>query len=423
MPTRSSPRNRPGPPLETMTTATPAKQPVRKSPRFKETPTTPVTPMPMLQVRDKDDEPTFPMAEDPIRQPTQNPRINPETGLPWTAKAEKQAIKELLEKRTKRTREGDSSDSSSEEGTPRKQRRTSLDLVAKKRVGGGAKKKSRKGATVASMGKGKKILEKAVPSKSDSGQKHGGMLLGVSGQTLAGFSHGLKFYRTDEQGRVFDRYGKRIYQEGEEQTAEESSEEEEAELGVEELPENDSDDEDTLLKEIAEKQRGMAKQGKGEAILEWTPGVVREGGNEDGNNGNDDDGDDEQEEDDEDVSESKIQALQAKHKVAELCRQQELAERCRAEVLKIRQATEKGGRPPTPKRKTSKDLKTKKTSKTTQRGKKVIATKVPRAPVRVMPSTSEEVALVLRSYQPEKGHSHQRREDQPEVVVEEHPNR
>ena len=69
----------------------------------------------------------------------------------------------------------------------------SRDLVAKKRVGGGAKKISRKGATVASMGKGKKILVKAVPSKSESGQKHGGMLLGVSGQTLAEFSHGLKF--------------------------------------------------------------------------------------------------------------------------------------------------------------------------------------------------------------------------------------
>ena len=121
----------------------------------------------------------------------------------------------------------------------------SRDLVAKKRVGGGAKKKSRKGATVASMGKGKKILVKAVPSKSDSGRKYVGMLLGVSGQRLARFSHRLKFYRTDEQGRVFDRYGKRIYPEGEVQMVEESSKEEETELGVEKLPENDSDDEDT----------------------------------------------------------------------------------------------------------------------------------------------------------------------------------
>ena len=67
MPTGWSPRNRPGSPFETMTTVTPAKQPVRKSPRFKETPTTPVIPMPMSQVGDKDEEPTFPMAEDPIR--------------------------------------------------------------------------------------------------------------------------------------------------------------------------------------------------------------------------------------------------------------------------------------------------------------------------------------------------------------------
>ena len=259
--------------------------------------------------------------------------------------------------------------------------------MAKKRVGGGAKKKSRKGATVASMGKGKKILVKAVPSKSDSGQKHGGMLLGASRQMLVGFSHRPKFYRTDEQGRVFDKYGKRIYQEGEEQMVEESSEEEEVELGVEELPENDSDDKDTPLKQIAERQRGMAKQGEGEMILEQTPGATREEGNGDSDNRSDDDGDDEQE-DDEDMSESEIQALQAKHEIAELRRQQELAERCRAEVLKIREATEKGGRPPTPNRKTSRDLKIKKTSKTTHRGKKVIATKVPRAPVRPMPSTS-----------------------------------
>ena len=77
--------------------------------------------------------------------------------------------------------------------------------------------------------------------------------MGVLGQTLVGFHHGLKFYRTDEQGRVFDRYRKRVYREGEEQMVEESSEEEEVELGVEKLPENDSDDEDTPLKEIAER--------------------------------------------------------------------------------------------------------------------------------------------------------------------------
>ena len=82
MATRSSPRNKPDPPLKSTTTETPAKQVVRKSPRFRETPTTPTTPMPMTQVRSKDDEPTFPTKKDPIRRPTQNPLINPETGLP-----------------------------------------------------------------------------------------------------------------------------------------------------------------------------------------------------------------------------------------------------------------------------------------------------------------------------------------------------
>ena len=67
MATRSSPRNKPVPPLKTTATETPARQAVRKSPRFKETPTTPTTPMPMTQVRSKDDEPTFPTKKDPIR--------------------------------------------------------------------------------------------------------------------------------------------------------------------------------------------------------------------------------------------------------------------------------------------------------------------------------------------------------------------
>ena len=67
MATRSSLGNKPGPPLKITTTETPAKQVVRKSPRFKETPTTPTTPMPMMQVRSKGDEPTFPLEKDPIR--------------------------------------------------------------------------------------------------------------------------------------------------------------------------------------------------------------------------------------------------------------------------------------------------------------------------------------------------------------------
>ena len=70
MATKSSLRNRPGPPLEMTSTVTPSKQTVRKSLRFKETPTTPATPMPAVQVgddSDEDDEPTFPMIGDPIR--------------------------------------------------------------------------------------------------------------------------------------------------------------------------------------------------------------------------------------------------------------------------------------------------------------------------------------------------------------------
>ena len=142
--------------------------------------------------------------------------------------------------------------------------------------------------------------------------------MGVSGQVLAGFSHGPGFYRTDEQGRMFDQYGRRIYQEGEEQSVEESSEEEDVELGVKELPDDDNDDEDTPLKEIAEKRRGMAKWGEGEATQGQISRVIREIIT--GDSGDESDEDDEQEEDDDEVSESKIQALQAKHEAAELRR-------------------------------------------------------------------------------------------------------
>ena len=62
--TRSSPRNKPVTPLKATATETPARQTVRKSPRFKKTPT---TPMLLTQVGSKDDEPTLPMKKDPIR--------------------------------------------------------------------------------------------------------------------------------------------------------------------------------------------------------------------------------------------------------------------------------------------------------------------------------------------------------------------
>ena len=181
-----------------------------------------------------------------------NPRINPEAGVPQTTEVERDAIQRLLESRGRgqTTPVADSSSSSKEETSKKKRkgegeepgeeetkRRTAKDLVAKKKTGGGAskaKKRSKKGATVASWGKGKKIPEKKtpqkkVPSRADSGRKHGGM----SGSTPAmGLSRGPGFYHTDEQGRTFDKYGKRIYLEGETQTVTESSDDD---LGVQTL--------------------------------------------------------------------------------------------------------------------------------------------------------------------------------------------
>ena len=65
-----------------------------------------------------------------------------------------------------------------------------------------------------------------------------------------GFSRGPGFYQTDEQGRTFDKYGKRIYLEGETQTVTESSDDD---LGVQPLRDvygmtdtDDSNDDETL---------------------------------------------------------------------------------------------------------------------------------------------------------------------------------
>ena len=215
-----------------------------------------------------------------------NPRINPETGIPQTTEAEKEAIQRLLERRGRgqTTPTADSSSCSEEETSKKKRkgegekpseeetkrRRMAKDLVAKKktRVGASkAKKKSRKGATVASQGKGEKVPEKKtpqkkVPSRADSGRKHGGM---SGGTPAADFSWRPGFYHTDEQGRTFDRYGKRIYLEGETQTVTESSDDD---LGVQPLEgvfgmvdTNDSDDDETLTemqKKEAEREQNLA---------------------------------------------------------------------------------------------------------------------------------------------------------------------
>ena len=174
----------------------------------------------------------------------------------------------------------DSSDSSSEEETSKKKRkgegeepggeeakRRAKDLVAKKKTGveqARPRRGPRKGPLRLPGKKGKKVLEKKtpqkkVPSRADSGRKHGGM---SSDTPAASFGQGPGFYHTDEQGRTFDRYGKRIYLEGETQTVTESSDDD---LGVQPLggvfgtiDTNDSDDDETLAevqkKEVERKQ-------------------------------------------------------------------------------------------------------------------------------------------------------------------------
>ena len=98
----------------------------------------------------------------PPKFPTQNPRINTATGAPYTTEAEKWAIRELLKERAKR-QDVPKKDSSSSEGmeapmgiepmtsseeleeeieTPMK-KRTSKDLIAKKRTGEGSVREER----------------------------------------------------------------------------------------------------------------------------------------------------------------------------------------------------------------------------------------------------------------------------------------
>ena len=119
----------------------------------------------------------------------QNPRKNLETGVTYTTVVERGAIQRLLEGRGKRKAMLEKESSSSEgeavekmgekesegiiEGAP-KERKTSKDLVAKKKTRGGASKgrRSRKGATPTSRSKGKKVQMKKVPSKGDSDRKH-----------------------------------------------------------------------------------------------------------------------------------------------------------------------------------------------------------------------------------------------------------
>ena len=88
----------------------------------------------------------------------------------------------------------------------------------------------------------------------------------MSGGTPAvGLSQGPGFYHTDEQGRTFDMYGKRIYLEGETQTVTESSDDDlgvhplEGVAGMEDT--DDSDNDETLAemqKKEAERKQNLA---------------------------------------------------------------------------------------------------------------------------------------------------------------------
>ena len=89
-------------------------------------------------------------------------------------------------------------------------RRTSGDLVAKKKTSGGVTigkgRKWRKGGVPSAVGVGKKVLPKKVPSKKGSNRKHVGGK-GFMGTSARGFQHGLGYYTMDDQGWVFDQYG------------------------------------------------------------------------------------------------------------------------------------------------------------------------------------------------------------------------
>ena len=156
----------------------------------------------MPQVLVGDDEPALPTAKESYRRLTQNPQINPQTGRPYTLEVEKRAIRFLMEQREEAKQAKERRHESSKDETPKKRGKTSKDLipkrkrtpakrsveessesssdkeqpkkkpakVVKKRVGGGAtrKRQSRKGETLASQKKGKKVPSK-IPSKADSG--------------------------------------------------------------------------------------------------------------------------------------------------------------------------------------------------------------------------------------------------------------
>ena len=111
--------------------------------------------------------------------------------------------------------ESDESEKTEEEVRKKKfpPRRTSRDLVGKKKTSGkettGKGRESRKGGVLSTVGVGKKVLPKKVPSRKDSNKKHMGGK-GLPGTGVRGFQCGPEYYTTDDQGQVFDQYGHQI---------------------------------------------------------------------------------------------------------------------------------------------------------------------------------------------------------------------
>ena len=81
-------------------------------------------------------------------------------------------------------------------------RRTSRDLVAKKKMSRGSTvgkgRKSRKGGVPSAAGTGKKVLPKKVPSRKDSNRKHVGGR-GFMRTSARGFHHEPGYYTMDDQ--------------------------------------------------------------------------------------------------------------------------------------------------------------------------------------------------------------------------------
>ena len=104
-----------------------------------------------------------------------NPKIDQRTGVPKTSEAEKRHIVELLAGRgIGKSKESEESEETEKAVRKKKflPRRTSRDLVAKKKTSGratvGKGRKLRKGRVPSAVGVGKKVLPKKVPSRKDS---------------------------------------------------------------------------------------------------------------------------------------------------------------------------------------------------------------------------------------------------------------